>query len=289
MNWEVIPDAIPDQMKFLYSIPILLVLLLARVADASAAVRDAGLRQSREVLTEDPEPKSLHYLLRLPEGYAKDSDKDWPLILFLHGAGERGDDLGKVAIHGPPQLVSAKPRVPKKESVEQKAGRMESIELLSKEFIIVSPQCPAGTSWLASELSGLLDSVGSRLSVDKKRIYLTGLSMGGYGTWDLGLREPERFAAIAPICGGGDSIIARLNRRHKTRGVRQKQIPVWCFHGGKDGTVPVEESERMVNLLKGFGNDSTRLTVYPEASHDSWTASYANPELYRWFLSHSLP
>jgi predicted peptidase len=276
-------------MKLHQSFLLLPVWLLAAMSDVPAATVDAGLRQSREVLVTDPKPTSLHYLLRLPEGYEESKGQVWPLILFLHGAGERGADLDKVAVHGPPQLVSAKPRVPKKESAEQKAGRLESIELVRKNFIIVSPQCPTGSSWLRSDLSGLLDAIERRLLVDKKRIYLTGLSMGGYGTWDLGLREPERFAAIAPICGGASSITVLLNRRHKTRGPRQKQLPVWCFHGVKDTTVPAEESERMVNLLKRFGNESTRMTLYPEAGHDSWTASYANPELYRWFLSYSLP
>ena len=120
-------------------------------------------------------------------------------------------------------------------------------------------------------------------NVDPKRIYLTGLSMGGFGTWSLGLSNPDRFAAIAPICGGGDIIRILLTDPKKQNAL--KTLPVWAFHGGKDPVVPLAESERMVNALKNIGNDA-KLTVYPEAGHDSWTETYNNNELYDWFLAH---
>jgi predicted peptidase len=116
------------------------------------------------------------------------------------------------------------------------------------------------------------------------RIYLTGLSMGGYGTWDLGLTYPERFAAIAPICGGGQLITVNLSSRDK--GPALKTLGVWAFHGGKDPVVPLEESQRMVAVLKKAGAQDVKLTVYPEARHDSWTETYKNPELYDWLLKH---
>jgi uncharacterized Ntn-hydrolase superfamily protein/predicted esterase len=198
---------------------------------------------------------SLQYLLFLPDGYSKDDDKQWPLILFLHGAGERGDDLARVKVHGPPKIVESRRDFP---------------------FIVVSPQCPRGSWWSNDELIVLLDSVIEKHAVDADRVYLTGLSMGGFGTWSLAGHAPERFAAIAPICGGGSVIDIRGLRR----------MPVWAFHGARDRTVPVAESTRLVEALQARGNDRAKITVYPEAGHDSWTESYNNEELYRWFLSH---
>jgi predicted peptidase len=109
--------------------------------------------------------------------------------------------------------------------------------------------------------------------VDKERIYVTGLSMGGYGTWALAAYSPNRFAALVPICGGGDPSTAR----------RLSHIAIWDFHGAKDSTVPIEQSERMVEALKKSGSD-VKFTVYPQAGHDSWTEAYNTPELYEWLL-----
>jgi predicted peptidase len=195
------------------------------------------------------------YLLYLPAGYGEERQA-WPLMMFLHGAGERGSDLNKVKVHGPPKLVAAGKDLP---------------------FVIVSPRCPEGDWWTdkTEVLITLLDDVVERYDVDAERIYLTGLSMGGYGTWALAAAYPERFAAIVPICGGGKRFMAR----------RLKDVPVWAFHGARDNVVPLSESEEIVNALKGQGAEA-RLTVYPEAGHDSWTQTYNNPELYDWLLGH---
>lgn len=203
------------------------------------------------------------YLLFLPKGYAADAEKKWPLILFLHGAGERGADVWKVATHGPPKVVGTNANFP---------------------FIVVSPQCPSGQLWSRDVLLALLDKTIASYRVDTNRIYLTGLSMGGYGTWDLGLAHAEKFAAIVPICGGGEFISAMLGSRDKAEAF--KSLGVWAFHGGKDPTVPLQESERMVELVKRVGLKDAKLTVYPEAGHDSWTKAYSNPELYDWLLQH---
>ncbi len=122
----------------------------------------------------------------------------------------------------------------------------------------------------------LIDSLEEEYRVDSERIYLTGLSMGGYGTWHFASLNPHRFAAIAPICGGGLPYHMR----------KLGHLPVWTFHGTKDGVIPISESERLVEALKKHGNDSVKFTVYPEAGHDSWTEAYANEELYSWLLSH---
>jgi predicted peptidase len=197
---------------------------------------------------------TLNYLLYLPPGYDK-QDK-WPLVLFLHGAGERGDNLDKVKMHGPPKLVDKGKEFP---------------------FIIVSPQCPNGHWWNNElvPLTALLDDIESKYKVDRDRVYCTGLSMGGFGTWALAAANPNRFAAIVPICGGGEPLLARA----------LKNMPVWAFHGGKDPVVPVKRSQDLIDALKKV-NPEAKLTIYPDALHDSWTATYDNPEVYDWLLAH---
>src|SRR5260221_944815 len=172
----------------------------------------------------------LNYLLFLPKGYSKRDSKEWPMIFFLHGAGERGSNVWKVAIHGPPKNVNSNPDFP---------------------FIVVSPQCPDGQIWSNDSLLALLEEVSTQEKVDRSRIYLTGLSMGGYGTWSLGITHPEKFAAIAPICGGGNLISVLLSDREKAQAL--KTLGIWAFHGGKDPVVPQQESERMVDAVKRAG------------------------------------
>ena len=201
-----------------------------------------------------PEPVSVHYLLHLPPGYGADSSARWPLILFLHGAGERGNDLNLVKLHGIARVVEERPDFP---------------------FVAVSPQCPPNERWRPEVLAALLDEIETTYRIDPDRIYLTGLSMGGFGAWALAIEQPHRFAAIAPICGGGDpGLVCAI--RH---------VPVWAFHGARDDVVPLHRSQEMVDALRACGGN-VRLTVYPDADHDSWTRTYTNPELYDWLLSH---
>jgi predicted esterase len=193
------------------------------------------------------------YLTYVPPDYEKDPNRKWPLLVFLHGSGERGDDLERVKVHGPPKLVAQGRTLP---------------------FIVISPQCPNGRWWLPAELLYMIDQVSAKYRVDQDRVYLTGLSMGGFGTWTTAMEAPERFAAIAPICGGGD-----------VRDVeRLKGIPTWVFHGGKDPVVPLARSDEMVKALKAKGG-TVGLTVYPDAGHDSWTATYENEAFYQWLLA----
>jgi predicted peptidase len=196
----------------------------------------------------------LNYLLYLPDDYSEGTPL--PLVLFLHGAGERGNDLGKLGKHGPPKLVDGGQAFP---------------------FVLVSPQCPEDSWWKPDALMALVDEIVETHAIDEDRIYVTGLSMGGYGTWALAGDYADRFAAIAPICGGG-------TRQHARR-IAQAKIPTWVFHGAKDATVPFDESERLVNLMKKFEGD-VKLTVYPDAGHDAWTETYDNPEVFEWLLSH---
>lgn len=193
------------------------------------------------------------YLLYLPDGYASDTSTRWPLLIFLHGSGESGTDLEKVKVHGPPKLIGQGKKFP---------------------FIVVSPQAPPGTGWRAEILKSMLDELKKKYRVDGDRVYLTGLSMGGFGTWDLATKYPEQFAAIAPICGGGE-----------TREVwKLRHMPVWCFHGAKDDVVPPAASQRMVDSLRKY-NPAVRFTLYPDANHNSWDVTYDNDSLYTWLLA----
>lgn len=198
---------------------------------------------------------SARYLVFLPEGYGE-RQQQWPLILFLHGAAESGSDLEKVKTHGPARI----------------AGKQKDFP-----FIVVCPQCSKG-QWWAHQLDmliNLLDEVVSRYEVDAERIYLTGIDMGGHSTWYMAWEYPERFAAIAPVCGWGST----------GKACNLKDVAVWAFHGAKDESVPVKRSEEMVNAVKACGGDA-KLTVYPDAGHNVWTATYDNKELYDWFLEH---
>lgn len=230
------------------------ILFVALITWANAAIRlhaeDNPGEQTSAQLNARVQVR-LGYLLYLPRDY--DKEKSWPLMLFLHGAGERGDDLELVKKHGPPKLIAAGKDFP---------------------FIVVSPQCPKGRWWEPMELVALLDEISGKYKVDPDRIYVTGLSMGGFGSWRLAAYAPERLAAIAPICGGGETYWTK----------EFAHLPVWAFHGAKDTGVPLERSQAMVDALKKSGGEP-KFTIYPDAGHDSWTAAYDDPELYKWLLA----
>ncbi len=205
----------------------------------------------------------MRYLQYLPKDYKTEKDKRWPLMLFLHGAGERGNNVQLVAKHGPMKLVREGHDFP---------------------FIIIAPQCPEKQVWQVEPLLQLLDNAQKQFRVDPDRIYITGLSMGGFGTWKLGILHPEKFAAIIPICGGGergDIVMSSIDHPEAL-----KRLPIWAFHGAKDPVVPVSASEDTVALLKSKGVTDIKLTIYPEALHDSWTQTFENPEIYDWLLQH---
>lgn len=199
----------------------------------------------------------LDYLLYLPPDYDPTSGQRWPLILFLHASGERGSDLELVKLYGIPFHLEQGQDLP---------------------FIIVSPQCPAGSYWTLhiQELTALLDDIVARYPVDQGRIYMTGMSMGGAGTWLLAAFTPERFAAIAPVCSHMVPIpLPRL-----------KDIPIWAFHGDADERAPVTDIAMTVDRLQALSANA-KLTIYPGVGHNAWDPAYADPELYQWFLGHS--
>ena len=209
--------------------------------------------------------EKFRYMVLEPE--MMEAGKKYPVILFLHGAGERGNDPQKALAHFP--TIMATPEYRKK-----------------FPCILIVPQCRAGKSWVEVKWSDknsshfpaepspmmsmamqCLDKTLKEYPVDKRRIYLTGLSMGGYGSWDLSMRRPELFAAVVPICGGGDEKEVK----------RIVHLPIWAFHGSEDGAVPVERSRQMIDALKKAGG-SPKYTEYKGVGHDSWTPAYTDPE-----------
>lgn len=201
---------------------------------------------------------SLRYLVYVPKDY-QHSDREWPVVLFLHGMGERGADLELVKRHGIPKLIEEGTDFP---------------------FIALSPQCPEHTVWPneLDALHALVEHIIREYRVDTTRVYVTGLSMGGFGTWHLAAIYPRMFAAIVPICGG---TMPHVGFPERIRVL--KDVPVWAFHGAQDDTVPLHMSQELVDVLKDH-HGNVKLTVYPDAEHDSWTRTYANPDLYEWLL-----
>lgn len=216
----------------------------------------AGKQVEQQLVVGDA---TIGYQLFLPQEYEA-SDESWPMILFLHGRGESNGPLSLVKKWGPPRIVDSTPDFP---------------------FIVVSPQCPREDSWNRPTqqklLVALLDDIVKRYRVDADRVYLTGLSMGGYGSWTLAAGHPDRFAAVAPICGGGNPEDA----------ARLKDLPIWVFHGDQDRAVPLEQSQQMVDAIREAGGERIRFTTLEHVGHNSWSGAYATPELYSWFLAHS--
>ena len=221
----------------------------------------------------NPAEQTLQYLWYLPSDV--EENETIPILLFLHGAGERGYDKQKTLVYGAKDFLSDK------------------LQSLQKCAVLI-PQCPNDQQWvnvpwtydehtLPAEpstalklVSQLLNELCETYPIDENRIYLTGLSMGGFGAWDLVSRTPNRFAAVIPICGGGDA--------HATVVEKFEHVPVWVFHGDADQTVKVKRSRDMVRALRTAGG-KPEYTEYPNVDHDSWTNTYANPQIYQWLLA----
>ncbi len=214
---------------------------------------------------------SLPYRIQTPKQLEK--GKKYPLVILLHGAGERGDDNRRQLAHGAKDIL--------KFSQDTK-----------QPIIFIAPQCPKGKQWVNTpwgKLSHSMPEIPSEpmklaielikktvndLPVDEKRIYVTGLSMGGYGTWDIIQRMPTYFAAAMPICGGADVAQAP----------KLKSLPIWCFHGGKDKVVKTSRSQDMMAALKKV-DAIAKYTEYPGVGHNSWSATFKNKEVLAWLFS----
>ena len=252
------------------------------------------------------------YFLYLPRGYETDEEKIWPVILFLHGGGERGDGLGDldyVLDHGPlmeawiqrrdllfiilsPQLPifsmsgqierpETKPQrlesgVPPRDDKEDPATPMTRAEGDPSPFGEFGP--PDGWWKVEDDLLNMVDSTLSDYRADSKRVYLTGLSYGGFGTWYMATYHSDRWAAIAPMCGLGDPTLAQQ--------LAAVNMPIWIFQGGRDDVIQPQWIYPMANSLEEAGLKTVRLTIHEDLGHNAWTRVYAGEDLYNWFLSH---
>jgi predicted peptidase len=233
---------------------IIIPLVISSLAFSMASGEEPAPGKQVEQEFKTSEGKSIRYLLYLPKAY--DSKEKWPLLLFLHGRGESDGPLSIVKKWGPPRLIDRGENFP---------------------YIVVSPQCPPNPeSWpqpgQQALLVALLDHITNSCKVDQDRVYLTGLSMGGYGSWRLAADHPERFAAVVPICGAGKPADAE----------KLKFLPIWVWHGTEDPAVPFQRSVEMVEAIKQAGSTTIRFTTLEGVGHNSWEAAYATPELYQW-------
>lgn len=203
----------------------------------------------------------LKYLLYIPESYDPQAAEKWPLILFLHGSGERGDDPQKIKKYCLPRELEKQPNFP---------------------FLVLSPLCPANTRWLdiADSVMHLLDEIVKTYSVDPRRIDLSGFSMGGEGVWFLAVQHPDRFAAVAPISGPIPPLPDFLEKL-----CALNNLPFWVFHGTADEFVPIENSRTLVQKLRDCGGD-VQFTVYESFRHGQTSdTTYADSKLFNWFLT----
>ncbi len=246
--------------------------------------------------TKQPGIFPYRYLLSTPPSYQDNPNTHWPLLLYLHGSGEsHSNNIELAKMHGIPRLVQAyenlkngkpapektqyRPEISPEDFDELPPVNLDCAKIIAEQFITVTPQVepdPKDNSvdWDAKSLSALLDEIEKKYRVDKQRIYVTGNSMGGFGAFSLAQEQPERFAAIIPICGGGDPESVK----------KIKRIPIWVFHGYKDDCVLFKNSEEMVDALKKVGGN-VRFTTFWDAWHDCWTETYNTKEIYEWLLS----
>jgi predicted peptidase len=239
----------------------------ARAADQPGPADDAAFEKHEY---KDAGGSTLLYRLLKP-GLPAPEQEARPLLIFLHGAGERGSDSQAQLTHGREMMLIA----------AKKYGA----------FVLV-PQCPSDQKWVDVDwgksahqmpekpaqpmrlLVELIAKLQAEYPIDADRLYVMGLSMGGYGTWDMIERYPKMFAAAVPICGGGDETQAKLIAK----------IPVWAFHGAKDTAVPVGRSRNMIQAIKAAGGEP-KYTEYPEVDHFAWVPAFKDPEMLKWLFS----
>ena len=246
-------------------------ILIASPLAATAEPKEGSLDLLEKKIYADADGKKLPYRLLKP--MTVDPNEKYPLVVFLHGAGERGDDNEAQLRHGVPEFLKPENR---------------------KDYpcFLIAPQCPAAQKWVDVDwggdthmqpkepsepirlVLGLIDDARKDYPVDPKRVYITGLSMGGFGTWDILARRPDLFAAAVSICGGAD----------ETTAAKIAKIPIWAFHGAKDGAVKVSRTRNMIEALKKAGGEP-KYTEYPDVGHDSWVPAYKDAEMMKWLFA----
>lgn len=226
-------------MKYLASILIFFTTMISFAQD-QAGIFDTIMKTSY----------SYGYVLHVPDS----TDVKKPLIIFLHGSGERGNDTSLLYVHGP----------------------LKYLKTNNLNAYVLAPQCPAGEDWESESLHALIKEICSENQIDTNRIYLTGLSMGAWGSWNLAFAHPEMFAALVPIAGFVDRIPMIEN-------CKIKDIPTRIFHGQLDDVVDYDNSVKIFEKLRHCHND-IQLTIFPDANHDSWTRVYDNSAIYDWML-----
>jgi len=249
------------------------ILLMATLLAACASGAHPGARGSFVERSVTVDGQAYRYQVFVP---AQAADDRPPVLLFLHGSGERGDDnRSQLAVGLGPH-------------VRAHAGDFPAI--------VVFPQAPAGSEWnpLVDVVLAQLDAATREFGGDPDRTYLTGLSMGGYGVWELALRQGYRFAALVPVCGGlqhpprPSMAVTGLDDEadpYAAVARRLRDVPVWIFHGARDRSVPVEYSRRLDAAFQAAGAREARYTEFPEADHNSWDPAYATPELWTWLFA----
>jgi predicted peptidase len=251
-------SAAPDEARPIRDrISVLLVALLVifPVAGPARAADPHPKLKSGEFTAEVSVKVGYRYVLYVPEDYKKEDSKKWPLIIFLHGSGERGDDLDVLTRHGPPKMVAGGHSFP---------------------AFIISPQAPNHVTWEPHSVKACLDAMEKEYHIDQDRVYITGISMGGYGVWDAIMAYPHTFAAAVPICGSaGVKFVAAERIKH---------VPVWIFHGSDDTVVPAANSQRIYDALVEAGG-TPKLTIYAGVGHDSWSQTYDDPDLWEWLFA----
>jgi predicted peptidase len=248
-------------MKNHYKISQIVKITLSRLLLCTSLILFSSCSAQKQLIEGEEETlirENLQYYLYFPETYEEDESKLFPLLLFLHGGGESGDSLGVLKKNGPPKMLAEGKQFP---------------------FMVLAPQNPHKKQWWnVRAVMQLLDTVMTQYRVDPKRIYLSGLSRGGSAAWEMAVQYPDRFAALAVVCGMAPVPYASWIN---------KDLPIWVFHGTEDRSIPFSESEAMVSALKQMGYDVT-FTVYEGVGHDSWVQAYQTEALYDWMMKQKL-